>query len=89
MYSATATPEVVLKEPLESDQVGIVRLLRRAGFGASQAEFKQFTDMGRSAAIDHLIDYENVDGQPLENGWRPLSWTLNAYATYRVGRSCA
>ena len=27
---------------------------------------KQFTDMGRSATIDHLIEYENVDDQHLE-----------------------
>lgn len=36
----------------------IEHLLRRAGFGASAEEIEEFADMGLSAAINHLIDFE-------------------------------
>ena len=77
----TDTPEAVSREPLEPAQVGIGHLLRRAGFGASRAELKQFTDMGRSAAIDHLIDYESVDDQQLEQRLDALNLAIRFWLT--------
>ena len=38
----------------------IEHLLRRAGFGASDAEVEYFNGIGYSAAIDYLLDYEQV-----------------------------
>jgi uncharacterized protein (DUF1800 family) len=35
-------------------------LLRRAGFGASADEVKQFDNMSLSAAVDHLIEFDRV-----------------------------
>ena len=41
----------------------IAHLLRRAGFGHSPAEGEQFNQMSLSAAIDALVDYDQVDNQ--------------------------
>lgn len=38
----------------------IEHLLRRAGFGASQAQVEQFAEMGYGATVDYLLDYEEV-----------------------------
>jgi len=72
---------------LESAQVGIGHLLRRAGFGANRAELKQFTDMGRSATIDHLIDYEIVDDQQLEQRLDALDLAIRFWLTKYIYRA--
>jgi uncharacterized protein (DUF1800 family) len=38
----------------------IAHLLRRAGFGHSQAEGEQYSQKGLSAAVDELVDYQRV-----------------------------
>ena len=38
----------------------IEHLMRRAGFGASQAQVEQFAEMGYAATVDYLLDYEEV-----------------------------
>ena len=72
---------------MESAQVGIGHLLRRAGFGANRAELKQFTDMGRSATIDHLIDYEIVDDQQLEQRLDALDLAIRFWLTKYIYRA--
>ena len=39
----------------------IRHLLRRAGFGASPQEFGYYTELGRSATVEALVDYEQFD----------------------------
>jgi uncharacterized protein (DUF1800 family) len=39
-------------------ELGVEHLLRRAGFGASQEDLKQFEDMSVSAVLQYLLDYE-------------------------------
>ena len=39
-------------------EVGVEHLLRRAGFGASQDDLKQFEDMSVSGVLQYLLDYE-------------------------------
>jgi hypothetical protein len=41
--------------------VQIPHLLRRAGFGASPAELAEYEGMGLSGAIDHLLNYGDID----------------------------
>jgi hypothetical protein len=63
--SATPTPTPALPAPdLELTRIG--HLLRRAGFGASQADYNQFSAMGLSATVDYLLDYESVDNSDLD-----------------------
>jgi hypothetical protein len=39
----------------------IRHLLRRAGFGASPQELSYYNDIGRSATVEALVDYEQFD----------------------------
>jgi uncharacterized protein (DUF1800 family) len=39
-------------------ELGVEHLLRRAGFGASQEDLKQFEDMSVSGVLQYLLDYE-------------------------------
>jgi uncharacterized protein (DUF1800 family) len=43
----------------QGDQV-IEHLLRRAGFGATDAEVAQYSALGYGGAVDYLLDYENI-----------------------------
>jgi uncharacterized protein (DUF1800 family) len=38
----------------------IEHLLRRAGFGASQEEIDDYSDLGYTAAVDRLVNYESI-----------------------------
>jgi uncharacterized protein (DUF1800 family) len=40
-------------------RTGIEHLLRRAGFGASAADFESFDDMSMSGVLEYLLDYED------------------------------
>jgi uncharacterized protein (DUF1800 family) len=45
----------------------IAHLLRRAGFGYSQAELDEYTKLGLKGAVDRLINYEAVSDAALED----------------------
>ena len=46
---------------LSLDSVRLRHLLRRAGFGASQAELDSYTGMGLAAVPNYLLEFQNVD----------------------------
>ena len=48
------------------EQVRLGHLLRRAGFGASAQEMKEYRKLGLDSTIDYLIEYEKVDDSALE-----------------------
>ena len=56
---ATATDAAALSK----ESVRINHLLRRAGFGASPAEYDRYQAMGLEATINELVDYTSVDDQ--------------------------
>ena len=62
--TSSPTPRPV-PEP-DPDRVRMGHLLRRAGFGESQSEMERFLAMGMPAAIDYLIEYQDVDDSELE-----------------------
>jgi uncharacterized protein (DUF1800 family) len=45
----------------ESERARVAHLLRRAGFGSTEAELDEFTALGFMGAIDRLLNYEQVD----------------------------
>ena len=51
--------------------LAIAHLLRRAGFGYSPAEGEQFSQMSLPAAIDALVDYDQVPDTVDDNIARP------------------
>jgi hypothetical protein len=65
--STSPQPSPSLSNTSLSDDLKIRHLLRRAGFGANQNEIKNFTDLGLSATIDYLLEYQNVDDSALED----------------------
>jgi uncharacterized protein (DUF1800 family) len=46
---------------LDNDRSQVAHLLRRAGFGATEAELDQYTALGFAGALDRLLNPEQVD----------------------------
>lgn len=51
---------------LDSPRSQVAHLLRRAGFGATEAELDQYTALGFDGALDRLLHPEQVDDSTLE-----------------------
>jgi uncharacterized protein (DUF1800 family) len=56
-------------------QIG--HLLRRAGFGGSAAELATYASYGFEGAVDHLLNYQQVSDEPMENRLNALNLDLN------------
>lgn len=52
--------------PLESERARVAHLLRRAGFGATQAELDEYAALGFQGTLDRLLAPESVDDSALE-----------------------
>src|SRR6266508_3405059 len=55
----------------------VAHLLRRAGFGYSQAQLDAYAGLGLNGAIDRLLNYEAVDNSAMER--RIAAHKLNLY----------
>jgi uncharacterized protein (DUF1800 family) len=62
---------------LDNARSQIAHLLRRAGFGATQAELDQYTPLGFAGAVDRLLHPEQVDDSATDQALAPLAATLN------------
>lgn len=62
--SATPTPD--LSGPIEDPKRWAAHLLRRAGWGGTEAEIAEFAGLSRDKAVDRLVDYETVDNAALD-----------------------
>ncbi len=51
---------------LSSERVRIAHLLRRAGFGASQAELDRYVGMGTTAATQSLLNFQKTSNSQLD-----------------------
>ena len=58
-----------------STQIG--HLLRRAGFGATPDELTMYRNLGFNGAVDHLINYQQVSDDDMENRLKALNINLN------------
>ncbi len=61
---------------LDNVRSQIAHLLRRAGFGATQAELDQYTSLGFAGAVDRLLHPEQVDDSATDQALAPLAATL-------------
>lgn len=61
--SAAVDPSAMDAAALSKESVRINHLLRRAGFGASPAEYDRFQTMGLEATVGELVNYTSVDDQ--------------------------
>src|SRR5215469_3085675 len=44
----------------------VAHLLRRAGFGSTEAELEAYTGLGYQQAVERLLNYEQVDDSAVE-----------------------
>jgi uncharacterized protein (DUF1800 family) len=58
---------------LDNVRSQVAHLLRRAGFGATQAELDQYTALGFSGAVDRLLNPEQVDDSATDQLVAPLA----------------
>ncbi len=66
-------------EPIASNkQIG--HLLRRAGFGATPEDLATCSNLGFTGAVDHLINYQQVSDDDMENRLKSLNINLNSPA---------
>ncbi|MBV9329001.1 MAG: DUF1800 domain-containing protein [Chloroflexi bacterium] len=61
---------------LDNPRSQIAHLLRRAGFGATQAELDQYTPLGFAGAVDRLLYPEQVDDSATDQILAPLTANL-------------
>ena len=50
----------------ETERSRVAHLLRRAGFGSTEAELDEFTALGFAASLERLLNYEQVDDSSVE-----------------------
>ncbi len=64
--------------PAGDAQIG--HLLRRAGFGGSASELDTYRALGFTGAVDHLLNYQQVDDSAMEKRLQALNLDMNAPA---------
>jgi uncharacterized protein (DUF1800 family) len=50
----------------ETERLRVAHLLRRAGFGSTEAELEAYTGLGYQQALERLLNYEQVDDSAVE-----------------------
>src|SRR3981081_1086512 len=58
---------------LDTTRSQVAHLLRRAGFGATEAELDQYTALGFAGALDRLLNPEQVDDSASDQQLAPLT----------------
>jgi uncharacterized protein (DUF1800 family) len=61
---------------LDTERARVAHLLRRAGFGSTEAELDAYTALGFSGAVDRLLNYEQVDDSAVEQRLNDLQLDL-------------
>src|SRR5438477_3889153 len=62
---------------LDTTRSQVAHLLRRAGFGATEAELDQYAALGFAGALDRLLNPERVDDSAAEQAIAPLALDPN------------
>jgi uncharacterized protein (DUF1800 family) len=62
---------------LDNARSQLAHLLRRAGFGSTEAELDQYTQLGLAATLDRLLNPEQVDDSATEQALAPLALDRN------------
>lgn len=62
---ASPTPAEDLSRPIEDPKARAAHLLRRAGWGGSQAQIDEFAGLSREAAADRLLNFDGIDNSAL------------------------
>jgi uncharacterized protein (DUF1800 family) len=62
---------------LDTPRSQVAHLLRRAGFGATEAELDQYTALGFAGAVERLLNPEQVDDSAADQQLAPLAIDLS------------
>src|ERR1700704_6235934 len=62
---------------LDNPRSQVAHLLRRAGFGATEAELDQYAALGFAGALDRLLNPDQVDDSAAEQAIAPLALDPN------------
>jgi uncharacterized protein (DUF1800 family) len=62
--------------PFDTERARVAHLLRRAGFGSSEAELDHYTELGFSGALDRLLNPELVDDSSTDAVLEPFALDL-------------
>lgn len=62
------TPSLKALAPEKFDYWRAHHLLNRAGFGGTPAQVRHLTDLGLEKAVDALVDFEKLPGDPIDEG---------------------
>ncbi len=73
---ASATAAALLAQPIEDPKHRAAHLLRRAGWGGTQAEIDEFALLSREAAVSRLLDVEGIDNAPLNARVESMAFNL-------------
>jgi uncharacterized protein (DUF1800 family) len=68
---------------LDSERARVAHLLRRAGFGASEAELDEYTALGFAGALERLLNPQQVDDSAAEDQLAPLALDFGDPASRR------
>lgn len=63
--------------PIQGSNAQVGHLLRRAGFGASHAELATYVSLGFTGAVDHLLNYQQISDDTMENRLKASNLDLN------------
>jgi uncharacterized protein (DUF1800 family) len=61
---------------LDSERSKVAHLLRRAGFGSTEAELDEYAGLGFQGALERLLDFEQVDDSALDGQLGALALDL-------------
>src|ERR1051326_936383 len=61
---------------LDTVRSQVAHLLRRAGFGATEAELDTYAQLGFAGAVDRLLNPEQVDDSATDHLLQPLTTNL-------------
>src|SRR5438067_6409824 len=71
---------------LDNVRSQIAHLLRRAGFGATEAELDRYTPLGFAGAVDRLLNPEQVDDSATDQLLAPLAANLGGRRQIEASR---
>src|SRR5436190_3157953 len=68
---------------LDTERSRVAHLLRKAGFGFTEAELEEYTALGFTASVERLLNFEQVDDSALEQRLADMQLDLGSFETAR------
>jgi uncharacterized protein (DUF1800 family) len=69
---------------LDTERSRVAHLLRRAGFGSTEAELDEYAALGFAGTLDRLVNYERVDDSALESRLQSMQIDASSFEGARL-----